>query len=152
MQRRHGVSLAWLTGFCLVVASGLATAEDPDDSLGGFESEGEFDVDVDFDTSTTEQVDRWWNLDGSVAVSSSINWNDHNSVTGTDYSGLQRLRARLEQVRVPAQAVPPAQVGRAAQQRGRRRVGGHLSHACVHACTRHACIACMHDACTACMH
>lgn len=84
----------WLVCALLALAP-LATADDGDvGDMGGFEDDepaGEYE----FDTTSTEEADRWWNIDGSVGVSTSINWNRHRSATGTDFSDLQRLRLRL---------------------------------------------------------
>jgi len=41
------------------------------------------------------EPERPWSLTGSVSVASSINYLDHDSATGTDYTGLQKLRTRL---------------------------------------------------------
>ena len=38
---------------------------------------------------------RWWDLGGSLSLASSVNYLQHRSATGTDYTGLQKLRARL---------------------------------------------------------
>jgi len=46
-------------------------------------------------TSYTERTDRWWNLTGSLEQSGSANILSHHSATGTSYTGLQRLRNRL---------------------------------------------------------
>ncbi|MCZ6783138.1 MAG: hypothetical protein O7G30_07475, partial [Proteobacteria bacterium] len=75
-----------------ILAATSAPADDFDD-LGGFggEEEDEFVVDVD----EGSDVDRWWDLDGSVAVSSSVNYLSHESATGDDFTGLSRLRLRL---------------------------------------------------------
>ncbi len=75
-----------------LLAATSAPADDFDD-LGGFgeEEEDEFVVEVD----EGSDVDRWWDLDGSVAVSSSTNYLSHQSATGDDFTGLSRLRLRL---------------------------------------------------------
>jgi len=93
VRRRHCPRLAWFTGLALAVSPAAAWADSVDDSLGGFDEDEE--LEIDFDTTATDQADRWWNVDGSVGLSSSINWNGHRSETGTNYEGLQRLRARL---------------------------------------------------------
>ncbi len=77
----------------LLAAAGPAHADDYDD-LEGFEIEEEvFEVEIDRDDSPGEP--RWWDLDGNIGVSSSINFLSHESATGDDFTGLSRLRLRL---------------------------------------------------------
>ena len=83
----------WLLCALLAFAPAAAAADEVDD-MGGFEDEepaGEYE----FDTSSTDEADRWWNIDGSIGLSSSINWIPHVSAFGSDYGDLQRLRLRL---------------------------------------------------------
>lgn len=78
----------------LALLSALPARADDYDDLGGFgeaEEGDEFAVDVD----ESQDVDHWWDLDGSLALSSSVNYLSHDSATGTDYTGLSRLRLRL---------------------------------------------------------
>jgi hypothetical protein len=82
-----------LTALLLAGATG-ARADDPYEDLGGFEDE-EFDSEVEFEEQAPAVPDRWWDLDGNVTVSSSINYLSHESATGDDFTGLSRLRLRL---------------------------------------------------------
>lgn len=60
--------------------------------LDGFEAEEPaFDVEVE----RTEIDDGFWDLSGSIETTGSVNFLDHESDTGTDYTGLQRLRNRM---------------------------------------------------------
>ena len=94
MHRRYRHSLAWASSFAFALAPGATLAQDEDDPMGGFDDDDD-ELEIEFDTSTTEEVDRWWNIDGSLVLSSSINWHAHRSAAGTNYKGLSRLRARL---------------------------------------------------------
>ena len=77
----------------------VAAAADDYDDLGGFgEDQDEFSIDLEEELGPEDgepRTTRWWDVDGSVALSSSFNYLSHDSVTGTDYSGLSRLRTRL---------------------------------------------------------
>jgi len=74
-------------------------AADDFDDLGGFgEDEDEFSVELEEELGPQDgepEAPRWWDLDGSVAIGSSINFLSHDSATGTNYTGLSRLRTRL---------------------------------------------------------
>ena len=80
------------TALALLLAShaGRAHADEYDD-LEGFESEEEFEVEVD---SATDEP-RWWDLDGSLSLANGINYIPHDSATGTDFTGLSQMRLRL---------------------------------------------------------
>lgn len=82
---------AWLAGGLAVALVLAVPATAQVDDLGGFGTDEDFDVEVE----EAAVVDRWWEIDGNVGFSSSINFIDHESATGTDYLGLQRLRLRL---------------------------------------------------------
>jgi hypothetical protein len=71
----------------------FAQDDDMDDILGGFEEEDPgFEVDRE---AIAEVEERWWDLSGSLETSASINYRSHESATGSDYGGLQRLRNRV---------------------------------------------------------
>ena len=75
-----------------------ANADDFDDLDGFGEDEDEFSIDLEEALGPQDgepEAPRWWDLDGSVAISSSINFLPHDSATGTNYTGLSRLRTRL---------------------------------------------------------
>lgn len=60
--------------------------------LGGFEDEDPaFEVQV----IESREEQPFWDLSGSLELTGSVNWIEHESDTGTDYTGLQRLRHRL---------------------------------------------------------
>ena len=64
-----------------------------DDILGGFDDED--DLPVSDNTEPEPQADRAWDLQGDLSFGLSASLHDHDSSTGTDYSGLQRFRAKL---------------------------------------------------------
>lgn len=66
--------------------------EQKDDPLSGFGDEFEPAFEVETDEPEEEPI---WNLSGSAELSSSINYIPHRSSTGTDYTGMSRLRMRL---------------------------------------------------------
>ncbi len=68
--------------------------KDLEDIMTGFEDEDGTPV-PDDSRPVAEDETRFWDLGGSVSLASSINYLDHCSATGTDYTGLQKLRARL---------------------------------------------------------
>lgn len=76
----------------LALASGTASADSIDDVLGGFD-----DLDSYENVETnSETIDPYaWDFGGSLSTAASYNLKDHRSSTGTDYSGLSRLRARV---------------------------------------------------------
>jgi len=91
--RGVALTLAALFGLGPAQAGHADESEDLDDILGGFEEEDpEFAVDIDTSLSTQS---RGWDLSGSYELSGSINYLHHRSDTGTNYTGLQRLRNRL---------------------------------------------------------
>lgn len=61
--------------------------------LGGFDDEPEFEIEARPEAEANDE--RFWDLSGSAELSASWNLRDHDSDTGSDYSGLQRLRQRL---------------------------------------------------------
>ncbi len=87
---------ALVLALTMLSAAGVARAQeqDLDDVLGGFEAEEpeEFQVDEADGEPTPE---RFWDLTGSVSVGSSINFIPHSADDGKDYTGLSRLRTRL---------------------------------------------------------
>jgi hypothetical protein len=76
----------------------LAPAAEPGDELEeilrGFEEEATVGETAPTSPSATP-VPRFWKLSGSASLASSINYLRHRSITGTDYTGVQKLRARL---------------------------------------------------------
>ena len=60
--------------------------------LGGFEDE---DPAFAVDREAAASEESAWDLSGSYELSGSVNFRNHESDTGTDYTGLQRLRQRL---------------------------------------------------------
>ena len=74
--------------------AGGAVADDLDDVLGGFDDEDSFGAD-EADERAAPAEPRFWDLTGSVELGSSINYLEHESSSGTDYTGLSRLRSRL---------------------------------------------------------
>ncbi|MBW2398524.1 MAG: hypothetical protein JRG80_04550 [Deltaproteobacteria bacterium] len=83
---------------------------EPEDALDGFDDEdggGEDDVfggfDDDFEASggddSAPPLDRLWEITGSLSLGGSVNYLAHEAFKGpgetTDYTGLQRLRSRL---------------------------------------------------------
>ena len=92
-------TLAPLLLLRLMAAAG-AWADDPGD-LGGFDDEDGFELDLAAEPTAPVLPERWWDLDGSIGISSSINYLSHNSSGGDDmlpddYTGVSRLRARLD--------------------------------------------------------
>ena len=80
----------------LPLAMGRARADEMDDVLGGFDDE-ESEI-FDADPSAVDAVEQErpsWDLDGSYELSASINYLDHDSSSGSDYTGVMRLRNRL---------------------------------------------------------
>jgi len=81
----------------LFLAGAAGAAED---DWGGFEEDEDFEVEIDH--AKPEATERWWDIDGSFGVSTSINYFEHEFVNPTDdppartnWLGLSRLRARL---------------------------------------------------------
>ena len=75
-----------------------------EDALGGFdESDDVFGVFEDHDdfpdpsgaASDSQAPDRWWNLTGDLGLATTFGLHDHDSATGTNYRGLERLRTKL---------------------------------------------------------
>ncbi len=80
---------AW-AALALLAVAGPASAQDGGyDDLEGFEEKEDYEVDV------GDTAQRWWDLDGSLGISSSVNYLSHESATGDDFTGLSRLRLRL---------------------------------------------------------
>ncbi len=89
-----------LAGGVIAVLLLAGAAHADEDDWGGFEEEEEFEVEIDHDEPAVS--DRWWDIDGSFGVSTSINYFDHEFVNPTDdppattnWTGLSRLRARI---------------------------------------------------------
>jgi hypothetical protein len=88
-------------GAVLLWTLALPAAGDDVGELGGFgEEDEEFSVEIPPEEEREPVVpQRWWDLDGSVAISTSWNYLSHRSAApppnGTDYTGLSRLRTRL---------------------------------------------------------
>lgn len=78
----------------LLAAPPLGAAE-LDAVLGGFEEDDEAFAATEAERAPVSADARWWNLTGSASLASSINFIDHRSATGTDYTDLQKLRGRL---------------------------------------------------------
>ena len=84
-----------------LAASPPTLAEDPADDLEeilrGFENEEEESAarEAPPTPAPAEVAPRFWEVSGSLSLASSINYLHHRSVTGTRYTGLQKLRARL---------------------------------------------------------
>lgn len=103
-QAPLAASSAYLLGLLLLLAAVFsapctATAGDKsenlDDVLEGFEEEDDaFEVE---DMAAPAEFDKpqFWDLTGSVSVASSVNYREHRSAAGTDYTGVQKLRTRL---------------------------------------------------------
>jgi hypothetical protein len=94
----HALARGVIAVLLLTGAAGAAGADE--DDWGGFEGEEEFEVEIDHDEPAVSE--RWWDIDGSIGVSASINYFDHEFVNipgqspaTTDWTGLSRLRARL---------------------------------------------------------
>jgi hypothetical protein len=84
----------------LLTGAAAAGADEAEDDWGGFEEEEEFEVEIERDEPAVPE--RWWDIDGSFALSSSINYFDHEFVNlpgespeRTSWTGLSRLRARI---------------------------------------------------------
>ena len=75
-----------------LAGAGPVRADDYDD-LEGFEFEEEFEIEVDTDDLSDEPT--WWDLDGNIGISTSVNFLSHESATGDDFTGLSRMRLRL---------------------------------------------------------
>lgn len=93
-------TLAALLLVSLLSVSGVVHAEqDMEGLLDGFDDSTLYDS-IELDKSKGLSDDAFahkrWQLDGRLATSSSWNLHDHQSGTGTDYSGLSKLRARLD--------------------------------------------------------
>jgi uncharacterized protein DUF1302 len=83
-----------LLALVFLLLLGAAPGEEDEDLegvLGGFEDEAS-PPEVAPDDAAPERI---WDLSGSAEISGSVNTRSHESDTGTDYSGLQRLRGRL---------------------------------------------------------
>ncbi len=98
----HCTRRSWALAFgLLLVLSSPATAwaeEDPmDDILGGFGDSDDFDAKVDGGDLEDSEVleERIWSLQGDLNFGLSASLHDHDSPSGTDYSGLQRFRTKL---------------------------------------------------------
>ena len=85
---KAGLCIALLLAAALPVRA--QASDDLDSVLGGFEDEAPDLAAHDADAGN----ERIWDLSGSVEISGSSNYLAHRSDTGTDYSGLQRLRNR----------------------------------------------------------
>ena len=73
-----------------------AAPDDFEDGFGDDEDEFSFDIEEELGPADGEpEAPRWWDIDGSVAIGSSVNFLPHDSATGTNYTGLSRLRTRL---------------------------------------------------------
>ena len=97
-----GAARRLLTGLCaaLVCAAAPGSRADEVGDLEGF-GDDEFSDDFEVDVDEPSAPQRWWDLDGSVAVSSSWNYLSHRSPptapppNGVSWTGLSRLRTRL---------------------------------------------------------
>jgi hypothetical protein len=79
----------------LALAVPAARADDLDEVLEGFETDEEFERVPSRETDEPLVAERWWDLSGSLDLSSSVAYLDHRSTTGTDWTGLTKLRTRL---------------------------------------------------------
>lgn len=86
---RRWALVALLAPWTLAAISTAAADDELDDILGGFDDSSE-DFDSDFEVS-----ERFWELTGSASLGASYGYLDHESATGTDYQGLDRLRSQL---------------------------------------------------------
>jgi hypothetical protein len=84
----------------LLACPPAALAGEAEDDWGGFEEDEEFEVEIDREGPAVSE--RWWDIDGSFGISTSINYFEHEFVNPTDdppartnWLGLSRLRARL---------------------------------------------------------
>ena len=101
-------SLPWILTPLLALSSSAALAEEPslDEILAGFEDEPTPRIEADSQEEPEEKdrLSRYLDITGSVSVGASYNVTDHLSSIGpdtppgpgTDYSGIQRLRTRLD--------------------------------------------------------
>ena len=109
---RRSEAVCLCVGLALAVAPvsaqtperGGAAAQESEDLLGGFDDEQEDDplsgfgdeFEPAFEVETDEPEEKpIWNLSGSAEISSSINYIAHRSSVGTSYTGVSRLRMRL---------------------------------------------------------
>lgn len=108
---RMALALALLTAATVSSASEEPTL---DEILEEFEDDaGEAQREV--EPEPPEPIaERWWSLDGSLEFTGSINYLDHASPTGTDYTGVSRLRTRLN-----------LRLDLSLPRRWRARIGGH---------------------------
>jgi len=97
-RRRLAAGLPILVLFS-ALGSPVAAQDDLDDILGGFDDEDEaFEVDekaLDDEEADASDEERAWSFQGDISQSLSVSLHDHDSASGTDYSGLQRFRTRL---------------------------------------------------------
>lgn len=86
-------ALALIAALSLLSGAPLYAQDDMDDVLGGFDDEdAAFEIEEQVTEATPERI---WDLSGSIEVSGSYNLRSHDSATGANYKGLQRLRSRL---------------------------------------------------------
>ena len=105
MLRALSVAIV-LGAFCLPAAPTSAGPDEDvlEDSLGGFDDEGEDDYGFEEDEALPltpavrieEQDEDFWDLAGDLSLGASYNYLNHNSATGTNYGNLSRLRAQLD--------------------------------------------------------
>lgn len=88
----HSSRFLILSGLLFFAATATAQS-DLDDILGGFEEDPEFIVQEHEENQIAPK--RSWDISGSAEISGSFNFRQHDSATGADYHGLQRLRSRL---------------------------------------------------------
>lgn len=91
MKRLLGKICGCLFAAVLVSLTPAVLAQNLDDILGGFEGESVSDYVSDSDTDAMAEK----KLTGSVQISGSYNYREHDAFTGTNYTGLQKLRTRL---------------------------------------------------------
>jgi hypothetical protein len=90
---------SWRLAALAALLLGAAAPARGDDvgELGGFGEDEDFEVQVDTDQPLVPK--RWWDVDGSIAISTSWNYLAHHSDApppqGPSYTGLARLRTRL---------------------------------------------------------
>lgn len=98
----HCTRLSWALAFGLVLvlsspATGWAEEDPMDDILDGFGDSDDFDAKLDVEDLEHSEVleERIWSLQGDLSFGLSVSLHDHDSPSGTDYSGLQRFRTKL---------------------------------------------------------
>ena len=75
----------------------VVRATELEDVLEGFEEEDEaFAMEAPAEGEDLAPADRTWELTGSFSLETAVNYIDHDSATGTDYTGVQKLRGKVD--------------------------------------------------------